>query len=73
MIVVLKDLQELLSQGSRIVITTCVRHGLPAAGLGCGKFDHHVKSFQQLENRDANLRIELIDVTGNKQPDAFHG
>ena len=52
---------------------SAVGHRLSATGLITRKMHGTAMLFQQLQGGDPDLRIELVDVTGNEQTNARHG
>ena len=54
--------------GGGIVLATAVGHRLPAAGLIERILDRAAESLEELQGRDAHLREEGVDVTGDEEP-----
>ena len=71
-LVVPKGVEEQLRDRAGIVHAAGVRHRLAAAGLARGEVDRAAEPLQQFECGDPNLRIKLVDVTGDEQPDVWH-
>lgn len=61
-----KVLPEVLVTASGLASKARIGHGLTAAGLITRHNDLATQLFEQLEGRDGNSRIELINVAGNK-------
>jgi hypothetical protein len=55
--------------GGGIVLAAAVGHRLPAAGLIERVLDRAAEPLDELQGRDAHLREEGVDVTGNEEPE----
>ena len=56
----------------RFLQTARVGHWLTATGLPRRKFDLAAKTFQQLQRSNADIGIELVNVTGNEETNFGH-
>lgn len=52
--------------------TAGVGHGLAAAGLVFGEFDFAAKPLQHIAGGEADIRVDLIDITGDEQTNTGH-
>src|SRR5262245_34302704 len=68
-IVWLEDLDESLRQFLRFGMKAVIEKRLPAAGLGVGEVHLAAEALQDLGHRHADMRVELVRQTGNKQCD----
>src|SRR5712672_2174372 len=71
-VVVLKVLDEQTFRRRRFRMASAVRHRLAAAGLIEGIFDLDAEALQQVESRDADVRMKGVDIAGGEKPD-LHG
>src|SRR5262249_14936471 len=66
---ILEAADELRLGGGGVVLATAVGHRLPAASWVERVLDCAAEAFQEFQGRDAHLREEGVDVTGDEEPD----
>lgn len=67
-----EDADEAFGEGFGGVGAAGVGHRLPAAGLCLGVIDLNAKAFEKLDRGQSDVRIELVDETGDEETDSRH-
>jgi hypothetical protein len=66
-VVITEDPEEPLGQRPRRIAHARVGHRLAAAGLGLGIVDLHTVPLEQIDGRQAHVRVALVDVARDEQ------
>ena len=67
-----EDFEKPFGERAGLLGQSCVGHRLPAAGLLCWNDDVTAVAFQQVNSSQTDVRVELIDIAGDKKCD-LHG